>query len=89
MGQRLWLLWLGAAVAWQAPRGRVSGLVRRSGPAAGGDPSCLPPAGDLILIDGDNVRGKTGFKLSAAALVGQARATPEAGRTPCCTWTTG
>jgi len=32
-----------------------------------------PPAGDLVLIDGDNVRGKTGFGLSADGLVHQAR----------------
>ena len=32
-----------------------------------------PPAGDLVLIDGDNVRGKTGFGLSAEGLVHQAR----------------
>ena len=33
-----------------------------------------PPAGDLVLIDGDNVRGKTAFAISAEGLVAQAEA---------------
>ena len=34
-------------------------------------PVLAPPTADLVLIDGDNVRGKTAFAVSAQSLLAQ------------------
>ena len=36
-------------------------------------PVLAPPTADLVLIDGDNVRGKTAFAVSAQSLLAQTR----------------
>ena len=70
------LLLIHAALGLQRPAGvqrlggrRAHAVVRTSAAPQGLE----PPQSDLVLIDGDNVRGKTGFKLAAAGLVGQVR----------------
>ena len=61
------------------PRAREQ---RASGASRGGGgsiaprratPVLAPPTADLVLIDGDNVRGKTAFAVSAQSLLAQTR----------------
>jgi predicted phosphodiesterase len=61
MRQLLHLLLLAATSALQAVAPRKAA------------PLLAPPTADLVLIDGDNVRGKTAFAVSAQSLLAQTR----------------
>ena len=61
MRQHLHLLLLAATSALQAVAPRRA------------TPVLAPPTADLVLIDGDNVRGKTAFAVSAQSLLAQTR----------------